>query len=536
MTAEQGRLQRWRSRLARSRVAFVVWVLVVAVAFVSIAFRATADLGPGTIQARFRPALDGSTVLAVPPLGSVTADTHRAPVQLRFELREVDLLGALGPDHEPGIEGIESEVYDDIGGAVRRLVLLLALAAAAGGVLAAATFPGRRSLVRLASGVLLGPAGVALLVGPAAIGYDPMRFEKEAELAGPLRTAPELLQQVGSLQTRFGSVESRARVLAERVAGLYSATVTGQIERSEGEVVLLHVSDLHLNAVGLSLAQELARNFRVDAVVDTGDITSFGFPPEAGFVELLDGFEVPYYVVPGNHDSLPVRRQLAASDSVHYLDGEAVDIGGVKVLGIGDPTVTALRTIPTETIERTYRGQFSQTRRLIRETQPDLLLVHNPVQAEPALGHVQAIAAGHIHRSRLEVVDGSVVAIVGSSGAAGLENLLVDEGAPYRFEFLRFVDGKLVAVDQVELSGADGDFVLHRRLISDDEAETDREALTEQVQEPSLEDVGRDELERLSTTTTTTPGASTTAPSGGSDDGATPSTSSTSSTSQPPGG
>lgn len=504
------RLGRLAARLGRSRVAFVAWVVVVTILVVSVAFRASAEVGPGTIQGRVLPALDGRTEIAVPPLGSVRADTHAAPVQLRLELRELDVLRAIEPDGEPDVtlsadalQEVEERVQEDLGGALTRLGVLLGLAAAAGGALAAMTFPGRRSPARLGAGALIGPLAVAALVAPAALGYDADRLVRAPEFEGPLRSAPELVQQVGSLETRFGSVESRTRVLAERITGLYSSVVTAEIERSEGEVVLLHVSDLHLNAVGLSLAQDLARNFKVDAVVDTGDITSFGFEPEAAFIDQLEGFDVPYYLVAGNHDSEPVRRRLARSDAVHYLDGEAVDIGGVRVLGVADPTVTALRSIPRDEIERQYRAQRPLIRRLVRTEEPDLLLVHNPVQAQAAVGNVPAIAAGHRHRTQLEVTGGSVIAVVGSSGAAGLENLLVDESEPYRFQLLRFVDGELVAVDQVEFRGADGDFALQRRLISADE-ETGEDVLEEMVEEPSAEDLDDEVLDRVTSTTSTT--------------------------------
>jgi predicted MPP superfamily phosphohydrolase len=519
------RRRRVLERLGRSRVAFVLWVVAVTLVLVTVAFRATTQLGPGTVQARFTPSLDGGTELAVPPLGSVRADTHVAPVRLRVELRELDLLDALGPDDDRGVRGIEQEVYDDIPGAIRELALLAAAGAALAGLGAALAFPGRRSLGRLATGAVLGPVVVGALLAPAAIGFAPERFEDQPQLAGPLRTAPELLQQVGSLQTRFGSVQSRTQVLAERITGLYSAAVTGDISRSDGEVVLLHVSDLHLNAVGLSLAQDLARSFQVDAVVDTGDITSFGFGLEAGFVDLLEGFEVPYYVIAGNHDSEEVRVQLARSDAVQYLDDEAVEIAGLTVLGVGDPTVTALRDIPSAQIDRTYRRQHASTRRLVRAEQPDLLLVHNPVQARPVVGDVPAVAAGHLHRNTIEVVDGSVLTVLGSSGAAGLENLLVDEGEPYRFQLLRFLDGDLVAIDQIELRGAGGDFFLERRLIGPDEEETEGDVLDEQVDEPSLEEVDEDDLEQLPTSTSTT----------GSEDGSGASTGSSTSTSEPDG-
>jgi hypothetical protein len=114
------------------------------------------------------------------------------------------------------------------------------------------------------------------------------------------------------------------------------------------------------------------------------------------------------------------------------------------------------------------------------------------------------VAAGHLHRSEIEVVDGTVIAVVGSSGATGVGNLLVDESEPYRFQLLRFVDDELVAVDQLELRGAGGDLRLDRRLIDPDEPDEPEPALTdEEVDEPSREEVEPEQLDRVTSSTTT---------------------------------
>ena len=95
-----GRLRALPRRLSLSRTAFVLWVALVTVLLVSVAFRATTEVGPGRIQVRVQPSTSGRTELAIPPLGAVRATTHRAPVALEVELREVDVLGALDPgDH-----------------------------------------------------------------------------------------------------------------------------------------------------------------------------------------------------------------------------------------------------------------------------------------------------------------------------------------------------------------------------------------------------------------------------------------------------
>ncbi|MGB6059130.1 MAG: hypothetical protein WBF71_12815, partial [Microthrixaceae bacterium] len=215
--------RRLAAAVGRSRVAFVLWVVIVTLIVVPLVFRAEAKLGPGTFAASISPALHGTTELAVPPLGSLSAETHTAPVRLGFELREVDLLDAIDPANQPGIDGIEAEVRDDLSGAILHLSLALAGTSLLVGVGAAALFPGRRSFARVGVAALLAPLLVTALVAPAALGYDVEQLEKNPELTGPLGSAQTLFAKVGSLDTRFGSVSSRTDVLAAKITGLYSA-------------------------------------------------------------------------------------------------------------------------------------------------------------------------------------------------------------------------------------------------------------------------------------------------------------------------
>ena len=346
----------------------------------------------------------------------------------------------------------------------------------------------------------------AALEGAGTATLEALIAALERQQLNPVPIVVSTLEtRVGSLETRFGSVDSRVMVLSGKIASLYSTALTGDIERSEGEVVLLHVSDLHLNTIGLALARDLAADFEVDAVLDTGDITSFGFEPETAFLELFDDFDVPYYLVAGNHDSARVRATLARNEHVTLLDDEVVEIEGIKVLGVEDPTETALRRIPKDEINATYRAQFDSTADLLEQQQPDLLMVHNPVQARPAYGKVPTVGAGHIHTTRLEVVDGTVVAGVGSSGATGVGDLLTEGANPFDFQLLLYVDRKLVAIDQITLQGADGDFVLNRILLRGELDDTADDVSDDGAYEPSLEEM--QELDPDSITTTTVDGA-----------------------------
>ena len=502
------RVRRLARRAGRSKVVLALWVVAWTLVVVPLLFGPTAKLGPGTVDASFRPALHGRTELAVPPVGAIRASTHTAPVDLRLELQEVDVVDAIRPqegeapvDLSDPLPVIEEAVRDDIGPAVAKLAITLVLLSLAVGGGAALAFPGTRSVRRVLAGAGIGSLTIVALLLPAGLTYDADAFEDSPELVGQLGSARELLTRVGSLETRFGSVDSRVKVLSAKIAGLYSTALTGEIERSDGEVVLLHVSDLHLNTIGLALVRDLAMDFDVDAVLDTGDITSFGFEPETAFLDLFDDFDMPYYLVAGNHDSAAVRATLARNDDVILLDGDTVDIEGIKVLGIEDPTETALRKIPKDEINATYRAQFDSTTELVESEQPDLLMVHNPVQARPVYGKVPTVVAGHIHRTQLEVIDGTVISVVGSSGATGVGDLLTEGDNPFEFQLLRYVDDQLVAVDQIKLQGADGDFVLNRILIRERMDDTADDISDDGAYEPSLEEM--QDLDPDSVTTTT---------------------------------
>jgi predicted phosphodiesterase len=223
------------------------------------------------------------------------------------------------------------------------------------------------------------------------------------------------------------------------------------------------VSDIHLNPLAMELVARLARDFAVDAVLDTGDITSFGYPLEARFAELVARVPVPYYLVPGNHDSPQNRAELDADPAVIVVDREVVDIGGVRVLGMADPTFTADNAITAVQARDVKQEDATRVAAVVRSSRPDVLAVHDPVQAGQSHGLVPLVVAGHLHRSTTELIDGTLQLTVGTTGATGLGSFTVETDLPYVAQVLRFVDGDLVAVDHITVSGLAGEFTVQRR-------------------------------------------------------------------------
>ncbi len=434
------------------------------------------DVGPGTVE--LEPTLTGGElVVDLPPLGRVRADSHRGPVGVEVHVRRVDLeaVGEVARDLAGSVvdrdtdagEVLRAEVAEDLSPMVRRLALQSAIAAVVAGVLCWAVLPRRRRLALVATtgGSL---AFVLVAGGVATATFDPAALDQPA-FEGGLAAAPDVLATVQRHVDGVDAVESRLEALADRVVDLYSS-VDGADEadpRADDTVVLLHVSDLHSNPVGIELVEETARRFAVDAVIDTGDVTSFGADVERAVAVRIGRIDTPYLLVPGNHDA-PALRDALAGAGVRVLDGEVVEVAGVRILGVADPTFTADNVATLAQRERALARAARRTAALVERHDPDLLAVHNPSQLDGVHGLVDVALAGHRHRAELEYDRGTAVVSAGSAGATGVGALMTDDDLPYEMQLLQIRRGRLVAVDRIAFAGTDGAFRLERVLVDPD--------------------------------------------------------------------
>lgn len=424
-------------------------------------------LGPGhvTVDVAVR---QSRTALDLPPLGRLVADSHAGPVGIDVRVDRVDLgrVGVLATELTRGSDPagrLRDDIDEDMLPLLRALAVRSLLAATATGVVAGLLLPRRRP--RFVAATTVGSLGFVVVAGALTFSsFSPRAFDAP-RFEGSLAAAPDIVATVQRHIDDVSVVESRLEALSTRLVGLYQAVETGGPGFSE--VTILHVSDLHSNPVGVELVRQTADRFEVDAVIDTGDLTSFGATVEQLTVQGVASIDVPYYVVPGNHDHPTIRRVLADA-GVEVLDGRVAAIEGIRVLGVGDPTYTADNRLSDERFDRAIARSAGDVARWARSSRPDVVAVHNPRQLADSLGEFDVGIAGHTHRFDLRYEDGSLVSAVGSAGATGVGALAESDDLPYQMQLLQFEDGRLVAVDRLSFEGTDGEFRLERLLVDPD--------------------------------------------------------------------
>lgn len=457
-------------RRHRSAAAALLGCFALGIAAGALSFALQPDtegpLGPGavTVDVGLRAS---ETSVDLPPLGRLVADSHRGPVGFDVRVDRIDLqqAGALAGDLARGSQPatqLRANIGEDMRPLLQGIVLRSLAVAVAAGVVVGLVLPRRR--VRYVAATTAGSLGFVVLAGAVAFSsFSPTAFD-QPRFEGSLAAAPDIVNTVQRHIDDVSIVETRLEALSARLVGLYRSVEGASAGPSLTDVTILHVSDLHSNPVGIELMEETAERFEVDAIIDTGDLTSFGASLEELVVQRIARVEVPYYVVPGNHDHPRIRRALRAA-GVQVLDPGIAQVGDVRILGVGDPTFTADNRLSREIYDARQVDAAEDVARRVHLTDPDVVAVHNARQLADATGSFDVGLAGHTHRFEVRYEDGSVVLETGSAGATGVGALTAEEDLPYQMQLLQFEEDRLVAVDRLSFEGTEGAFRLERVLI-----------------------------------------------------------------------
>jgi predicted phosphodiesterase len=449
--------------------------ILVGIAGAALALQAfaktTVDAGPFQIQleADFGRSV---TDISLPPLGRLRADTHGAPLHLRASLREVDV-EALQEGLRRGVDSVAAEVERNTFDATGRFagwVILVGVAGAA----ALGLFAFRNQWLAVLRATVAGMLAVFLSVGFTAIGFNASAFQAPS-YTGSLRLVPQLFGPVQGAIERVGYFRDELRRVVAGAARAYAAVESNPLGRGD-EARVLHISDIHLSTLGYGFAQELARSFDVDFVIDTGDTTSFGAPNEDFILSEIPDFGLPYVWARGNHDSGDFQNALAGLENTVVLDGRTAEVDGFTIYGLGHPYFNEARGTPVgdqdvvALVESAAERVAADVGALVEP--PDIVLVHDDRMAAGVAGMVPLVLSGHFHDNRDEVVDGTLFLRVGTTGGAGPTGFTAEGDIPFSAEVLYFradEDGgmRLVAWDVVTQFPQTGSLEIDRHLASD---------------------------------------------------------------------
>jgi predicted phosphodiesterase len=461
-------LPRWFHRAAP--VLFAVAVgLVGAWAGMQLWGHTTTSVGPFRVEltSSFGP---GETDISLPPFGSLSADTHAAPLRLRATLKDVEVQRLSEALSSSGSDGLVSTVSDDAIARMRPFAIRVLLASAAGALLLA-LLAFRRDARRVAIAV----ATALLTVGGSQI-WVLATFRSEAFLhptyTGTLALAPQVIGPVEQAAAKIDAFRTQLGRVVDGAVRAYTSLQASPLGAGN-EIRVLHISDIHLSPVGFDFARQIAAGFDVDFVLDTGDITSFGTPAESLILASIPAFHKPYVFVRGSHDSLELQREVARIPNATVLDGDTTTVDGITLYGLGDPVFVDNRSDPLDSAEFA-RIARSVCPRILADVQalpapPDILAVHDEKMAECVAGSVPFVASGHLHVNESRTQNGTLFLKVGTTGGAG-PTLFTDQGAQdLSAEVLYFKPGtppQLVAYDVIVQDPQTGNLTVTRHLVT----------------------------------------------------------------------
>src|SRR5918912_865378 len=333
------RTPRWRAFTAHALGVLLVAVTGAAIG-AALAPPTSTDVGPIQAEVSVVPSLSPGVHLLLPPAGQVTFATHVAPFAVQARISEVNLQGARDLIASPArLRALQASAPEEL----RSATLLAAgttTACALIGALLLSLLVYRRHWSRTvevasAVAVVFGVVG-----GLGAATFDPDKLA-QPRFTGLLGQTPYIAGQATSLLSRLESYRSGLADIVSGVTTLYATSDRLPVLPPADDVArVLHVSDIHLNPLGFDLTQRLVKQFHVDVVVDTGDITTWGTEVESSVLSRISAVDAPYVFVRGNHDSKRTQQAVARNANAIVLDGEVRIVKGIVIAGIGDPKFT----------------------------------------------------------------------------------------------------------------------------------------------------------------------------------------------------
>jgi len=418
---------------------------------------ATTPLGPADIRLSLTPSWSGGTVLDIAPLGTLRVNTHDGPLALHATITQVRLQEARHLIESPeAVNDLEATLGPQVRHGLivlcARTLIVTTLCAGVTGLLLFRS-------PRRAGWTALTASGTCLAVfATAAVTFNPQALA-EPRYTGILTAAPSVVGDAETIVTRFSKYREELAKIVTNVSRLYEVGSTLPAYSPDPSTVrVLHVSDIHDNPAAWNVIKSIVRQFHVQVIVDSGDVTDHGSSAENAFVKPIGKLGVPYVFIRGNHDSTTNERAVAKQKGAQVLDGDGTTIDGIRFFGVGDPRFSpdkSTRTSPESSV-LTADGRRYAAQVAAQSPRPDVVIAHDPVEGAAFSGVTPLVLSGHTHRRSTQMLPtGTRLFVQGSTGGAGLRGLEHEKPTPVECSVLYFdrTSHRLQAWDNITLGG-----------------------------------------------------------------------------------
>ena len=433
------------------------------------------EIGPFRTTMSVQPSTVSESEIDIPPLGSLIFDSHSGPLRMEVRLDTLDQARTQELVTDPhGVEHATASVPDDvIGGVINTVLAALAGAVLAGLVVGGLVF---RTMRRTA---LCGVLAMVVTVAGVAVAAATVRPQSitEPRYEGLLTNAPAVIGDAQNIADRYQKYRQQLQKFIVNMSQFYTiARNLPSFEPDPDTIRVLHVSDLHLNPAAWDVIESVVKQFQIDLVIDTGDMSDWGSKQEADFIsDGLARIPVPYVYIRGNHDSQETAAEIAKHSNAIVLDNEVTEVAGLRIGGIGDPRFTPDKTsapsdLREEQVMLNNGTELAET--IVADGGADVALVHDPIAAGPLAPVVPLVLSGHKHQRLVSELDDDTLSMTqGSTGGAGLRGL--DSGTPVPLEMsVLYFDSshhnQLQAFDDITMGGhGQTNVTLQRHILTD---------------------------------------------------------------------
>jgi predicted phosphodiesterase len=410
----------------------------------------------------------GGTIVAVPPIGRLFLKSHLTPWQLVITLDEVDFSGlAKQLNSLPPKQQWLSLLQHEVNNVLLAFFASVAICGLLGGAFVMLVLRIHPLSRRFFYGMTCSALVILLLIGSTILTYQPNAIE-HPRYEGVLSAAPWAMNLVTMSLDNIEVIGTNLKKISQTLPTLFKqAEDIKNMGELQTDLRVLHVSDIHNNPAAFDLIAELVNNFKIQFVIDTGDLTDYGTALEAKIIDRIPALKVPYVFIPGNHESPLILSRLAHTKRVILIMKKDLQIYGLKISGAADPAAFNYNSdtvAPSQYLaaQELFKGRISKLAK-----QPDIIAVHNRVLAEGLIGSVPLILHGHDHSYKLSIEADTVIVDAGTTGAAGLRGLS-GKKVPYSASILYWKkepqgNMKLRAIDSIKINNGEEALSIDRR-------------------------------------------------------------------------